>query len=167
MQGGPGVDREITERFGGVLERARRGELDHWAQTPRGRLALIIVLDRFSGNFYRGSPLSYSHDGKALELAFEGIDLGIDAELGAVVRLVAAGPLRGGSGRSAAPPQGNVRVRCLSGQGCTQRHSPLRPSPAPQRSVGAYLNTRRARVLENGDAAAPATASLLGLYPTR
>ena len=45
MAGGPEVDREITERFGGLLERARRGELDHWADTPRGRLALIIVLD--------------------------------------------------------------------------------------------------------------------------
>ena len=58
MHGGPEVDREITERFGEVLERARRGELDHWAQTPRGRLALIIVLDQFSRNVYRGSPLS-------------------------------------------------------------------------------------------------------------
>ena len=54
MHGGPEVDREITERFGEVLERARRGELDHWADTPRGRLALIIVLDQFSRNVYRG-----------------------------------------------------------------------------------------------------------------
>jgi len=34
MAGGPEVDREITERFGEVLEQARRGELDHWADTP-------------------------------------------------------------------------------------------------------------------------------------
>jgi uncharacterized protein (DUF924 family) len=40
MGGVPEVDREITERFGDVLERARRGELDYWAETPRGRLAL-------------------------------------------------------------------------------------------------------------------------------
>ena len=56
MAGGPEVDREITERFGELLERARSGELDHWADTPRGRLALIIVLDQFSRNIYRGSP---------------------------------------------------------------------------------------------------------------
>src|SRR5215216_4174931 len=86
MAGGPEVDREITERFGDVLERARRGELDHWAETPRGRLALIIVLDQFSRNVYRGSPLSYSQDGKALKLALEGIDLGIDDELGTMER---------------------------------------------------------------------------------
>ena len=87
MHGGPEVDREITERFGEVLERARRGELDHWAQTPRGRLALIIVLDQFSRNVYRGSPLSYSQDEKALKLALEGIDLGMDRELGAFERM--------------------------------------------------------------------------------
>ena len=86
MHGGPEVDREITERFGDVLERARRGELDHWAATPRGRLALIIVLDQFSRNIYRGSPLSYSQDAKALELALEGIELGMDRELGAMER---------------------------------------------------------------------------------
>ncbi len=59
MAGGPEVDREITERFEGVLEQARRGELGHWADTPRGRLALIVILDQFSRNVYRGSPLSY------------------------------------------------------------------------------------------------------------
>jgi uncharacterized protein (DUF924 family) len=87
MAGGPEVDREITERFGEVLEQARRGELDHWADTPRGRLALIVVLDQFSRNIYRGSPLSYSQDEKALKLALEGIDLGMDRELGAVERV--------------------------------------------------------------------------------
>ena len=86
MQGGLEVDREITERFGDVLEQARRGELDHWAETPRGRLALIIVLDQFSRNIYRDSALSYSQDEKALKLALEGIELGMDHELGAVER---------------------------------------------------------------------------------
>jgi uncharacterized protein (DUF924 family) len=86
MAGGPEVDREITERFGELLEWARGGELDHWADTPRGRLALIIVMDQFSRNIYRGSPLSYSQDEKALKLALEGIDLGMDRELKRVER---------------------------------------------------------------------------------
>ena len=62
FQGGPEVDRQISERFAQVLEQARRGELDHWADTPRGRLALIVVLDQFSRTVYRGSPLSLSQD---------------------------------------------------------------------------------------------------------
>jgi uncharacterized protein (DUF924 family) len=69
FQGEPEVDTEISERFGEVLEQARRGELDHWAPTARGRLALIVVLDQFSRNIYRGSSLSYAQDPKALELA--------------------------------------------------------------------------------------------------
>jgi uncharacterized protein (DUF924 family) len=81
MRGGPEVDREIVERFGGVLQQARRGELDHWAETPRGRLALIVVLDQFSRNAYRGSALSYAQDEKALRLAVEGIEAGMDREL--------------------------------------------------------------------------------------
>ncbi len=87
FQGGPEVDSEISERYGEVLEQARRGELDHWAQTPRGRLALIIVLDQFSRNVYRGSPLSYSQDEKALKLALEGIEAGMDRELSAMERI--------------------------------------------------------------------------------
>jgi uncharacterized protein (DUF924 family) len=54
MTGGPAVDREITERSGEVLERARGRELDHWAETARGRLALIVVLDQFSRRVYQG-----------------------------------------------------------------------------------------------------------------
>jgi uncharacterized protein (DUF924 family) len=91
--GGPEVDREISERFGEVLERARRGELDHWAQTPRGRLALIVVLDQFSRNVYRGSSLSYAQDEKALELAVEGIDVGMDRELSPMERIFFGMPL--------------------------------------------------------------------------
>ncbi len=80
------VDGEITERFGETLEQARRGELDHWADTPRGRLALIVVLDQFSRHVYRGSALSYTQDEKALQLALEGIDSGMDRGLGAMER---------------------------------------------------------------------------------
>jgi uncharacterized protein (DUF924 family) len=87
MGGVPEVDREITERFCDVLERARRGELDRWADTPRGRLALIVVLDQFSRHVYRGTPEAYAQDEKALRLALEGIDSGMDRELGAMERV--------------------------------------------------------------------------------
>jgi uncharacterized protein (DUF924 family) len=79
--GGPEVDQEITERFASVLEQARRGELDWWAQTPRGRLALIIVLDQFSRNIYRDSLLAYAQDSTALELALSGIEAGMERDL--------------------------------------------------------------------------------------
>ena len=94
MAGGPDeVAREATGRFGDVPERARRGELDHWAQTPRGRLALIVVLDRFSRHVYRGTPEAYARDERALELALEGIESGTDRELGATERVFSWLPL--------------------------------------------------------------------------
>jgi len=48
-----GADSTIAERFLPLMERAARGELDHWSQWPRPRLALIIVLDQFSRSLYR------------------------------------------------------------------------------------------------------------------
>ena len=87
FQGGQEVDWEISERFVDVLEQARRGKPDSWAETPRGRLALIVVLDQFSRNVYRGSPLSHTQDEKALKLAVEDIDAGMDRELRLMERI--------------------------------------------------------------------------------
>ncbi len=81
FQGGDEVNREITERFAPILEQARRGELGWWAETPRGRLALIIVLDQFSRSVYGGTPLAYAQDPTALRLAMGGIEIGMDREL--------------------------------------------------------------------------------------
>ena len=91
--GGPEVDQEITERFGAVLERARRGELDSWMETPRGQLALIIVLDQFSRSVYKGTSLAYAQDPAALRLAREGIEAGMDRDMEVAERLFFTLPL--------------------------------------------------------------------------
>ena len=77
-----GTDAAITERFAGLLERAISGELDHWAQHPRSRLALIIVLDQFSRSVYRDTARAFAQDPKALALALEGIEIGYYSALG-------------------------------------------------------------------------------------
>lgn len=76
-----GADPAIIESFVPLVERASRGELDHWSHTPRGRLALIIVLDQFSRTVYRGSPGAFAQDPKALALALQGIEIGHYAAL--------------------------------------------------------------------------------------
>jgi len=76
-----GTDAAITERFAGLLERAMVGEFDHWAQHPRSRLALIIVLDQFSRSVYRDTARAFAQDPKALALALEGIEIGHYAAL--------------------------------------------------------------------------------------
>lgn len=91
--GGPDVDREIAARFGGDLERARRGELDDWAAAPRERLALIILLDQFSRNVFRGTPLAFGQDPSALRLAVSGLEASMDRELALHERMFFARPL--------------------------------------------------------------------------
>ena len=71
-----GADSEIVQRFPPLLERAARGELDGWSQSPRSRLALIIVLDQFSRTIHRGTARAFAQDPKSLALALEGIENG-------------------------------------------------------------------------------------------
>lgn len=71
-----GADSAIADQFPRLLERATRGELDHWSQWPRPRLALIIVLDQFSRSLYKDTPRAFAQDQKALALALEGIEIG-------------------------------------------------------------------------------------------
>ncbi|MGD8862466.1 MAG: DUF924 family protein [Myxococcales bacterium] len=75
------LDAEIRERFGDDVERAGRGELDSWLQTPRGRLAVVILLDQFTRNIHRDSGAMYDHDAAALRIAEEGIERGDDRAL--------------------------------------------------------------------------------------
>jgi uncharacterized protein (DUF924 family) len=91
--GGPEVDREISARFGGDLELARRGELDGWAEAPRDRLALIIVLDQFSRNVFRGTPLAFAQDGTAQRLAVTGLEASMDRDLALHERMFFSLPL--------------------------------------------------------------------------
>ncbi len=87
FQGGDAVDREIGARFGEALPHAAGGDYDGWAVTPRGRLALIVLLDQFSRNFYRGTAQAFANDASALALAREGIEQGHDQVLEPVERL--------------------------------------------------------------------------------
>ncbi len=65
----PALDAEIAAKFGALLDKARTGALDSWAQSPDGALALIVLCDQFSRNIHRGSPLAFATDSKALATA--------------------------------------------------------------------------------------------------
>ena len=71
-----GADPEITARYTPLLARATAGELDGWAVTPRGRLALIVVLDQFPRSIHRGTAPAFALGPKAVALALEGIACG-------------------------------------------------------------------------------------------
>jgi uncharacterized protein (DUF924 family) len=71
-----GVSGEIRARFAELARAAARGELDHWAETPRGRLALVIALDQFSRSVWRDTPGAFAQDLKAARLVLEGLGNG-------------------------------------------------------------------------------------------
>jgi len=64
-------DAELRDRFGATHEAAVAGRLDDWATTPRGALALVIVLDQFSRNLFRDDARAFAADPRALSLARE------------------------------------------------------------------------------------------------
>ena len=74
-------DRLIGERFGALHAAAARGEQDAWCATARGRLSLVIVLDQFSRNLYRGDKKSFACDPRALAVARACVALGQDLTL--------------------------------------------------------------------------------------
>ena len=81
-----GFDEQIRNRFSTTLEQAAQGELYAWRSEPRGRLAEILVLDQFSRNIHRGTPLAFAQDPAALVLSQEAIFVGADAVLSPIER---------------------------------------------------------------------------------
>ncbi|MGP1355666.1 DUF924 family protein [Roseicyclus sp.] len=75
-------DAEIRERFGALWERGARGELDEtWATNPKGALALIVLLDQFPRNMFRGDARSFASDDRALSTACYALDRGWDMRI--------------------------------------------------------------------------------------
>ena len=82
----PKVDDEIRARFLDTWQAAARGELDSWAQEPRGALALVLLLDQISRNLHRGGPEAFAQDERALAVAIATTESGADRSLRPVER---------------------------------------------------------------------------------
>jgi uncharacterized protein (DUF924 family) len=57
---------------------AMRGEYEWWLESSHGALALVVLLDQFSRNIFRGKPKCWSQDKKALEICLKCIESGSD-----------------------------------------------------------------------------------------
>ena len=68
----PVFDLEISKEFTDDVDLASAGKLNHWAESPRGRLALIIMIDQFRRNIYRNTVKAFSKDKLALKYCVEG-----------------------------------------------------------------------------------------------
>ncbi len=76
-----GAHEAVISRYSDLTEEAAAGALDGWAETPRGRLALILILDQFTRSVFAGTPRAYASDPKARDLCLEGLENGHFAAL--------------------------------------------------------------------------------------
>ena len=74
----PAFDAEISAQFGTLHAQAAAGALSEWEQSPEGALALLLLLDQFSRNIYRGKPEAFAQDQMAQAIAARAIEQRFD-----------------------------------------------------------------------------------------
>lgn len=79
-------DRCFREKFIDAHEAAARGHLDHWMATAEGALALLVLLDQFPRNAFRGTPRMYATDPAARRIAAAAVDAGHDQAMPSELR---------------------------------------------------------------------------------
>lgn len=88
------TDELVRSRFGALVERAGAGGLAAWADSPRRRLSLILLLDQFPRHVYRGTERAFAMDREALALTLSGMQSAADAALAPVERIFFYMPLQ-------------------------------------------------------------------------
>lgn len=71
-------DAAIRDRFGAAVESALAGGFEAWRDTPEGALALLLLLDQFTRNLFRGQAKAFSGDARARDVAREALARGFD-----------------------------------------------------------------------------------------
>jgi len=79
-------DAEIRSRFLELWRRAANGDLSSWEASDDGALALIIVLDQFPRNMFRGEAMTYASDERAREVARRALASGADGRVDPALR---------------------------------------------------------------------------------
>ncbi|MCA1926632.1 MAG: DUF924 domain-containing protein [Thiobacillus sp.] len=87
------TDRAVSVQYGKLLTDARSGRLDDWADTPRGCLAQVIVLDQFPHHVFRGQAAAFASDAQALKLSLAALAAGDDRALSLIERVFLYLPL--------------------------------------------------------------------------
>ncbi len=87
------VKQKLLQAFSQEYEAAASGDLIEWSNTPRGRLALIILLDQFPRYIHRRSPQAFAYDVTAQQLCIEGLRDKMDQSLTLIERVFFYMPL--------------------------------------------------------------------------
>jgi uncharacterized protein (DUF924 family) len=80
------IDADVRRRFFGLWQRATASELSSWETSDDGALALVIVLDQFPRNMFRGDARTYASDALAREVAHRAIERGVDVRIDPALR---------------------------------------------------------------------------------
>lgn len=83
----PVFDQVFRDRFRELYEAAARGELSHWCDAPESALALVILLDQYPRNSFRGTPKMYATDSLARAMTSAAIAAGHDRRIDPSLRL--------------------------------------------------------------------------------
>lgn len=89
----PQADATIGARFGTLVARGLAGELESWADTDAGLIALVLLLDQFTRNIYRGTPGAFAGDAAALTVARQALAAGRHRQLPNIHRVFLYMPL--------------------------------------------------------------------------
>jgi uncharacterized protein (DUF924 family) len=76
-----GLDAQMTSEFSALVLRARRNELDDWTTEPEASVALVVLLEQFPRNIFRGSADAFASDAKAYEIATKAIAQDFDKRI--------------------------------------------------------------------------------------
>lgn len=82
----PAFDDEIKGHFLGTYQAAAAGQLASWEQGPEGALALLILLDQFPRNMFRGEAQAFATDPLARAIAAGAIVRGFDSQVSKELR---------------------------------------------------------------------------------
>lgn len=75
------LDDQIRDRYQSLWEQAATGALDDWKQSAKGCLALVIILDQFPLNMFRGEAKSFSTEQQAVAITKHALEQGLDQQL--------------------------------------------------------------------------------------
>ncbi|HDY83961.1 MAG: DUF924 domain-containing protein [Gammaproteobacteria bacterium] len=78
------TDATCRTRFGHLVEQAIAGKFNRWVDSDNGLIALVVLLDQFTRNIYRGTAQAFTGDTQALAIARHSIDRGRHQRLPAI-----------------------------------------------------------------------------------
>ena len=82
----PAVDAYLREHFTQAIRDAKQDKFRAWEASPRGRLALVVLLDQFSRHVYRDTPDAFAQDKQCRQVVHDGLQAGVDRLLHPIER---------------------------------------------------------------------------------